>query len=274
MIILVLTLSVLIANIPSVNFASNASTMMVDIRVNDIRLSFDSDPYITEGRTIIPVRAIVEVLGAQDVVWNQELKEVTIMLDDKILKMIIGQKEYNLDGEIYSMDVAASIVNNRTMVPLRVVAESFDCDVKWNNDFRTIEITKELAVIDDCYINERQYAYEDVLWLARIVNVEALDINYDAKLAVANVVLNRMNDPRFPNTVYDVIYDTTYTTQFPPAHKGGFSERVPDDQSYIAAKNALDGSNNIDVCLYFNNVSFKWKANDFYKVIDGEYFYY
>jgi spore germination cell wall hydrolase CwlJ-like protein len=116
--------------------------------------------------------------------------------------------------------------------------------------------------------------YSDIVWLARICYVEGLDIGYGAKLAISNVVLNRVKDPRFPNTVYGVIFDDDYAIQFPPAHRSSFPTIEPSFESYIAAKNAFDGVNNISDCLYFNNSPFVSRANDLYIIIEGEYFYH
>jgi len=72
-------------------------------------------------------------------------------------------------------------------------------------------------------------------------------MSLEGKLAVANVVLNRVKSPSFPNTVYDVIFQKG---QFPPAYKSGFKELVPPDECIIAAKMALEGVTTLGtVCI-------------------------
>lgn len=251
-----------------------AADMKLDVRVNDVILSFDSEPFIHSDRTMVPVRAIAETLGADAVTWNEKNQVITIGIEGRTLAMMIGVTSYLVDGDTFEMDVAPIIADNRTMVPLRFVAETFGCDVRWNDVLNTVEIVKEGVEIMDKYVDEAQYDYEDVLWLARIVHVEGRGIGYEAKLAIANVVLNRAEVDQYPNTVYEVIKDNAYAVQFPPAHKTTFDALEPGLESWIAAKNALDGQNNVEDCLYFNNRPFKSKANDLFKVIEGEYFYY
>lgn len=253
---------------------AQAADFNVDVRINDVLLAFDSAPFIYSDRTMVPVRAIAESLGAEEVQWDAENKIVRILLDGKSLVMIIGERSYLMDNSIYDMDVAPMIAENRTMVPLRFVAEAFGCEVTWNDALRTVEITKEGIQVEETHQVEEQYTPEDLLWLARIVHLEGYDIGDEAKLAIANVVLNRVKGDEYPDTVYDVIMDDKYAVQFPPAHRESFKTLEPSAAALQAAKSALEGNNNIDDCLYFNYVPFKSRADDLYKVIDGEYFYH
>ena len=162
------------------------------------------------------------------------------------------------------------------MVPIRFIAENLECDVNWDSNTRSVIIWKDMEtepVINN--IGGISYTNEDVLWLSRIVHVEAYDLSLEGKLGVANVVLNRVESTLFPNTVYEVVFDDNYAIQFPPAYKSGFTEIVPMDGAVTAAKLALGGQNNVDTCLYFNHNPFTWKSSDdLYTVIEGEYFYY
>ena len=76
----------------------------------------------------------------------------------------------------------------------------------------------------------------------------------EGKLAVANVVLNRVNCSEYPDNIYDVIFDTKYGTQFEPTANGTVFN-TPSDESVAAAKAALEGENNIGDALYFYNPS-------------------
>ena len=96
--------------------------------------TMDVVPQIQNDRTLIPVRFIAEKLGA-DVNWNAETRTVTILLDEQELSMAIGEA---LPG----MDIPAQIIDSRTMVPLRFVAEHFDATVNWHPVTRTIGIIR------------------------------------------------------------------------------------------------------------------------------------
>lgn len=246
----------------------------ITIRLNDVIMGFDTDPYIKEGRSMLPVRTFAEALGATEVIWNGDVQKVAILYEELVIIFQIGSVEYTINEVAYEMDVAPIIIDGRTMVPVRVLAEILGCTINWNSNYWTVEITKENYVMADDYVADFQYTYEDVTWLARIVTVEALNIGYEAKLAVANVVLNRVKNGQFPNSIQDVIFDRNYAVQFPPAHRDSFQTLEPFDDSLKAAVAALSGVNNISECLYFNNKPFKGKSSDLYKIIEGEYFYY
>lgn len=85
-----------------------------------------------DDRTMVPVRFISEAFGA-DVDWNKASQIVTIVKDGKTVEMTIGSKDYKADGASKTMDTAAVIANDRTMVPLRAVSEALGLEVYWNN---------------------------------------------------------------------------------------------------------------------------------------------
>ena len=89
-------------------------------------------PVIVGDRTLVPLRFIAEGFGA-DVQWDDATRTVTITLGDKIIKMPIDSSTYELSGRTFNLDVPARIMNGRTMVPVRVVAESLDKQVFWDN---------------------------------------------------------------------------------------------------------------------------------------------
>ena len=265
--------------------------IFVTVKVNDKCIKMDTQPYIKDGRTYVSVRFVAEALGSK-VDWiadqskvlistNEKDKEVITDLSETVagavyadeseaIQLVIGSNELIALGEKKQMDVVPELVNGRTMVPIRFVSENLDCDVKWDELTYSVSIYKEGIVIPEELIENRWYTDEDLMWLARIVHVEVKGLSVNGRVAVANVVLNRVKSPEFPNTVYDVIFASG---QFPPVKKAGFKELVPSKDCFIAAKMALNGINNVENCLFFNNVPFKSKNITLYQRIDGEYFY-
>lgn len=99
-------------------------------------------PYIdSNNRTLVPLRFIAEQMGAE-VTWNPETKEIVIKLGTSIVRMTIGQKEYSINGEIRVMDTVPLVREgwNRTMVPIRVIAETLGKSVEW-------DATNELVIV-------------------------------------------------------------------------------------------------------------------------------
>lgn len=105
---------------------------------------------------------------------------------------------------------------------------------------------------------------------ARLLYFEARDGTIIKKMAVASVVMNRVHSPRFHSTIHDVIFAPN---QFPPAYYASFSTLEPEASYYEAARRVLNGENTAPECLFFNLVPFYGKEADFYKNIEGDYFY-
>jgi len=104
-------------------------------------LTFDQPPIIEAGRTLVPMRAIFESFGAI-VGYEPTEKVVTGVMGDKIVVLTIGSKKARVNGKEVILDVAAKIINGRTLVPLRFVGESLDADVDWINETKTVVIIR------------------------------------------------------------------------------------------------------------------------------------
>ena len=109
--------------------------------VNGDRVEFpDEHPFIDDnGRTQVPVRFISEALGAE-VEWNGSTKTVTISQGSKKIEIVIGKKDYTINGKKSSMDTEALLKGDRTFVPVRFVSEGLGAKVDWDPDVRTVYI--------------------------------------------------------------------------------------------------------------------------------------
>ena len=118
------------------------------------------------------------------------------------------------------------------------------------------------------------FTNDEVNLLAALVYCEAGNQSYEGKLAVANVVLNRLNSSQFPNTIKDVIYQKN---QFSPASSGALakalSSGVPSD-CVKAAKDAMSGNNNVEGFLFFNTVVNTSSVADYVQIGDHIFYHY
>ena len=112
-----------------------------EIITNGEAKALDVPAQIIESRTMVPLRAIFEALGAS-VEWDDATKTVTSVKGETTVKLTIGQASINVNGEDKALDVPAQIVDSRTLVPVRAIAESFGCDVAWDDATKTVTITK------------------------------------------------------------------------------------------------------------------------------------
>ena len=101
---------------------------------NNTTQTMDVLPVLQNGRVLVPIRFVAEALGA-NVAWNAAANEVTITQNGAILTFAIGRA-------VRGMDVPAQIIDNRTFVPLRFIAEFFGADVNFCEQTHTIEIVR------------------------------------------------------------------------------------------------------------------------------------
>ncbi|MDI6895544.1 MAG: stalk domain-containing protein [Bacillota bacterium] len=94
------------------------------------KVAFDVQPMIVQNRTMVPVRAIAEALGAE-VKWDGETRTVIVLKAGKVVLIPIGSLKARVDGTQVALDVPAMIVGNRTLIPLRFVSESLGALVDW-----------------------------------------------------------------------------------------------------------------------------------------------
>ncbi len=112
--------------------------------VNGVARVMDSAPYIKAGRTYVPVRYLGYVLGVaeNDIVWNAANQSVTIIKGDRKVELSIGSRNIKVNGEALIMEVAPEIINGRTMLPARYVAEELGYQVGWDPGTETVLISK------------------------------------------------------------------------------------------------------------------------------------
>jgi len=147
----ILVLIIALSLAPAALAEPAASTAPPDIRifVDGRLIPSDAAPFISKGRTLIPISTVAQTLGAR-VDWNSNTRTVTIKRADKEIVMIIGDEYATVNGERIKLDVAPVISGGRTFLPIRFVVEQFSQLVDWNQADRTIHITEDMS-----------FAYED-----------------------------------------------------------------------------------------------------------------
>lgn len=101
----------------------------------------DAEPMLENNRTLVPFRKLAEILGAE-VSWNQEKQEVTVTKDGKSVVLALNKTIATVDGKTVILDAPAKLSNNRTLVPLRFLAEAFDTTVDFYPEGALISIKK------------------------------------------------------------------------------------------------------------------------------------
>ena len=112
----------------------------VHVKIDGILQTFDQPAIAVNGRTMVPMRAIFERLGA-DIEWDANTKTVTAVKGSTVIRITLGQTTAYVNGKPLTLDVAAMAMNGRTLVPLRFVSESLGAQVEWNGATSTVLIT-------------------------------------------------------------------------------------------------------------------------------------
>lgn len=124
---------------------TNSASDNIKVVVNGSYVNFDVPPQIINGRTMVPVRAIFEALGA-DVYWDDATKTVYAEKPESdwvtYVKLTIGSNimEGSYVGNSYWLESPATIIDGRTLVPARAAAEGFGHIVEWDESTRTVYI--------------------------------------------------------------------------------------------------------------------------------------
>ncbi|NTV89660.1 MAG: copper amine oxidase N-terminal domain-containing protein [Clostridiales bacterium] len=114
----------------------------VIVFVNGREVVFDVSPVIISGRTLIPVRAVTSALGAavdwkasapNIIVISKEIADASGALKLKTIRINIKSGEVTVNGTVVKLDVKPRIVGNRTMVPIRFIAEAFGINIEWDD---------------------------------------------------------------------------------------------------------------------------------------------
>jgi hypothetical protein len=111
-----------------------------EMEVNGMACPLGAAPVIRNGRTLLPIRALMETLGGS-ADWKAATKTATVALGSRTVVLTIGSTRALVDGKLTTMDVAPVIIGGRTFLPLRFIAENLGLDLAWDAPTQTISFT-------------------------------------------------------------------------------------------------------------------------------------
>lgn len=113
----------------------------IKVKYKDKFLSFATPPVIEDDRTLVPMRFLFEVMGA-NVEWDNNSQTATVNRDDDIISFSINEREANVNGKKKNMDVPARLINDKTLIPLRFLSEELGFNVEWDETTLTATISR------------------------------------------------------------------------------------------------------------------------------------
>jgi len=233
-----LIIGLLISAAPSAN--------AVSLLVNNTTLTTNVSLY--NSITYVPLRATSLLLYPEaNVSWENN----TAIVRGSALALTARPGDCYIDAngrKLFAKD-SVRVVNGVTLVPVRVLAKAMGATVAWNASTQKVSLSSGSNTIQ---AGDQYYDSTSLYWLSRIINAESNGESLTGKIAVGNVILNRVASPNFPDYIHDVIFDDVGGVQFTPVANGTINNS-PSDESILAAKLCLDGASVVGNSLFFLN---------------------
>lgn len=206
-------------------------------------------PMVDPGAVVEEENGIVTVSSARvEQVVDAEGNTANVVQETLNMTVIAGAPYIVANGRYLYAEGGIILLNNSVAVPVRVLAEVFNLDVVYSSDLKTV-LLGHRRWLDNAYIipGDAYYDADSLYWLSHIIYSESGNQVLAGKIAVGNVVMNRVKSAIFPNSIYEVLHQKN---QFTSVYYSNFS-RTPNDESVIAAKLVLDGAEVLPNALFF-----------------------
>lgn len=241
--------------------------------VTPIRTELDGDVILTDGApallisgvTYVPLRLFCEELGTSETKWNESTRSAKIKTSGLDITASEQEQYITVNGRPFYSGASNLLKDGTMYVPVRSLAKAYGLRVDWHvldgNALGYVSLTSDMGRAEHA---EDVYDADVLYWLSRIISAESRGESLIGQIAVGNVVLNRTRSTDFPNTVYDVIFDTKFGVQFTPILNGTIYD-TPSESSVIAAKICLEGYSISDKIVYFLNEAISsnmWVTNN------------
>ena len=188
-------------------FPVSADNGEISVYLDAAKIEFDVKPQIINGRTMVPIRAIFEKMGAV-VEWDGNTSSAICTKGDTVVKMTVNSMDMYINNQLTKMDISPVVIDGRTLAPARYVAEAFGADVQWSQKNNTVVIcSKDVYAYAD---------YPDIPDLGRCYNIPLLsETNENGFKALAYSYSDMANDD-----YYSYLYDNSALVL------GGYAEEV------------------------------------------------
>ena len=201
---------------------------------------------IREGTAYLPIRAAADRYGGR-LTWDNGTRTARWITEGLTLVVRDGTCYIEANGRALYAAQGIFVADGRLMIPSRLLARAMGGEAAWEGKTRTVTIRAGAAAIQD---GGSHYDADALWWLSRIISAESRGEPMPGQIAVGNVVLNRVADPDFPNTIYGVIFDRKHGVQFEPVLNGTIYAE-PTAEAVLAAKLCLEGVDISRGSMYF-----------------------
>ena len=229
--------------------AAPAGSTKASVRVNG-RQVLDGDVFTYRGDTYVPLFRFSAWLGKFQYSYDYKTKTAKIDGENLAISATEGKLYIEANGRYFYTSGEIMLDGGEMYVPIRPIVKALNSYIYYDDATGQYVVSSgdsRLLRSGDSF-----YRADEVLWLARIIHAESQGEPIRGKIAVGNVILNRVRSSQFPNTIYSVIFDKRYGVQFTPSVNGAIYN-TPNAESVIAAKICLEGYSISNDILYFVN---------------------
>ena len=233
-----------------ISLAETAARYGVPVSVSlDGRRILNGEAQIIGSTTYVPLRAFCDAIGWCRISWDASTRTATVSTGTLTIDAKQNALYITANGRyFYTVDKVLNL-DGSLWVPIRPLAKAYCLDLLWDGTAREVKLTSTGKTLVS---GDNFYKSDEVLWLGRIIHAEAGGEPFLGKMAVGNVVLNRVRSPQYPNTIWGVIFDRKHGTQFSPVSYGTIYN-TPSFDSTVAAKLCLEGYSVTNDALFFMN---------------------
>ncbi|MBQ9802544.1 MAG: cell wall hydrolase [Clostridia bacterium] len=246
-----------------------------------VNVTIDGTPFsgsvqVKNNTTYVGIRKFsTELAPSATVTYSADTRTLTVRSSALTLTCTDGDNYIVANGRYLYYDQPIFMKNGTMYAPIMQLYRAFGAGIKWSNSLGGFAVTRGSGGIAS---GSSYYRSDEVYWLSRIISAEAKGEPLSGKIAVGNVILNRVRSAAFPNTIYGVIFDKKHGVQFTPAANGTIYA-APTEESIIAAKICLEGYSVSTGILYFVNPvkapnSWASKNRAYFGKIGNHAFYY
>lgn len=186
------------------------------------------------------------VSGVVDV--NGSTAGANVVTENLTLTAQVGASYLEANGRCLYAKEGIILLNGAVAAPIRVLGEVYNLDVGFDSVTCSVILVSRKWPTAYLTPGDAYYNSGDLLWLSRIINAESGNQPLEGKIAVGNVVINRVRSQKFPNSIYDVLFQKN---QFSPAASGSIYKN-PSAESVRAAKLVIEGATVVPTALFFN----------------------
>ncbi len=230
-----------------------------DMLIDGTRAPADVGLEVKSGTPYVALAGFARaVVPGADSSWNKGSSTLTVKTPAMSVTAKVGQPYVQANGRYLYVPAGVKLSGGSVSIPLSTAAKIFDAGLDWDASTGTARLTRGSGALKS---GDAFYNQNSLFWLSRVIFLESGNQPLEGKMAVGNVVLNRVSSSLFPNTLEGVL---AQKNQFTTYRSGKMKNASPNAESVIAAKLVLDGGvvEKTRGALWFDSASSSWASRN------------